>query len=59
MCDAAARKHTRGAGEGEASVPFYLPTIFHWSISEHMRGRSSLILPEEEADFKRSLGSKK
>lgn len=52
VCDAAARKHTRGPGRGEAGVPFYLPTIFHWSISGHMRGRSSLILPEEEADFK-------
>lgn len=47
------------AGEGEASVTSYLSTIFHWSISELMTGSSSLILPEEDADFKGSLGSKK
>ena len=52
-------ENRHGAGEAEASVPSYLPTIFHWSISELMTGRSSLILPEEDADFKGSLGSKK
>lgn len=52
-------ENRHGAGEGEASVISYLSTIFHWSISELMTGRSSLILPEEDADFKGSLGSKK
>lgn len=57
MCAIPQPEHRHRAREGEASVTSYLSTIFHWSISELMTGRSSLILPEE--DFKGSLGSKK
>lgn len=57
MCVILQPENRHRAREGEASVTSYLSTIFHWSISELMTGRSSLILPEE--DFKGSLGSKK
>lgn len=55
-CDLAAEKDT-GAREGDDGVTFYLSTIFHGSISKHIAG--SFILPEEDADLKSSLGSKK
>lgn len=50
------QKPDTGAGEGEAGVTFHLSTIFHWSISKHITGSSSLILPEEAPDLKGSLG---
>lgn len=62
ICDPAARKKKKktGAWDGDDGVTFYLPTIFPWSIiSKHITGSSPLILPEEHADLKGSLGSKK
>jgi len=57
-CDPAARKRTRGPGrERLVSLPIYPPSFT--GASRSTRGRSSLILPEEDADFKGSLGSKK
>lgn len=57
--DLAAGKKDRGAREGDDGVTFCLSTIFHGNISKHITGGSSLILPEEAADLKGSLGSKK
>lgn len=48
-----------GAKEGDDGVAFYFSAILHGSISEHIIGGSSLILPEEDADLQGSLGGKK
>lgn len=52
------QKEDTMAGKGDDGVTFYLSTIFHGSILKHITGRNSLILPEEAADLKGSLGSK-
>ena len=48
----------RGGGRDDG-VTFDLSAIFHGSISKHFPGGSSLIPPEQGADSKGSLGSKK
>lgn len=59
ICDPAARKKDMGAEEGDGGATFYLSAIFHGSLSKHIIGSSSLILPEGDADLQGSLGGKK
>lgn len=59
-CDLAVRKKRWGWGGRRWCVTFYLSAIFRGSISSTLQAvGSSLILPEEDADLKGSLGSKK